>query len=132
MQGPIMFEVTAAQADVADVTGLTVVNLSAAPNLVRVPMYMVVFSPAGDAFTVAGGARMVIRDDLNNVWFSVACPGFLDQTTAQTRVIAASTARAMSAANVSLNLFFTGSVSKGTASPNIKFALWYEQFQLTW
>lgn len=132
MIGPIRFDVTADQADAIDATPLQVADFSDAPNLIRVPLTLVVYKAAGDAYTVTPDSRLTIRDEDGTIWFTINCTGFLDQATAQTRLHRAAMGRAHNTANKTLSLLCSGSMTKGTASPTLKFALYCEDFPLSW
>lgn len=100
-----------------------------ADTLVRVPMLLVLSKPAGDAFTVAPGARIQVVDEDGNIVWSCNAVGFLDQATAQSRVLKP-VGNAEAAANYLFTLYVTGTVSVGTASPALHGRMFYDQVQI--
>lgn len=105
---------------------------SSAPSLVRVPMLLVFSKPAGDAYTVSADARIQITDDDGDVLWSCSAVGFLDQATAQNRVFRPSlgSGNSENLANYQFNLICTGTLTKGTASPNLNGRLYYDHVQV--
>lgn len=103
-----------------------------ASSIIRVPMLLVLSKPAGDAYTVAAGGRMQIIDEDGDILFSLNCLGFMDQATAQNRVLrpAAISGNADSLPNYQFNLACTQGLTKGAASPNLNGRIYYDQVQI--
>lgn len=129
----IPFELTATQIGSIDSANYTLVTLSAATSLARVPRALILYKPAGVAYTCGAGSRIVVKDDDNNILFSVACDGFIDQSTAQSRYVESATSgKAFNANSLTFLLACTGSVADGGSSPNVKGKLFYDEFPIVW
>ena len=101
-------------------------------SLIRVPMLLVLSKPAGDAYTVAAGGRIQVADEDGNILWSVNCLGFMDQATAQSRVLRPTIAGGGigSLPNYKFDLSCSAGLTKGTASPNLNGRLFYDQVQV--
>ena len=127
----IVFERTAAQMGAVDTTASTIATLSTNSNVAIVPVSLVLHKPAGTAYTVGAGARVVLKDDDNNVLFSVAAEGFLDQATTQSRYVAPS-ATAFSTNSSVFSLSCTGTLTDAAASPAVRGKWTYEEVSVVW
>ena|SRR3990172_3767770 len=122
----IPFERTTAQVITLDTTAYTFATLAVNANVARVPRSLVIYKPAGTAFTVGAGARLEVQDDDNNVLFSVSAVGFLDQATAQSRYVEAATSgKAFTAGSTTFDLSATAGLSGGGST--VYFRLEYDE-----
>lgn len=128
----IPFTRTAAQVGTIDSTAYDVLVAATNAGLARVPKSLVLYKPAGTAYTCAAGSRLVLKDDDGNVLFSLACEGFLDQATAQSRYLSPVGGLALSANSTTFSLSCTGSVADAVGSPDLNGRFSYEEAQIVW
>ena len=127
----IPFELTAAQVIALDAAPYIFASLGANSGAVRVPRSFVVYKPAGDAFTVGIGARLEVKDDDNNLLFSIAAEGLLDQVGAQSRYVESATSgKSFSSGSTTFSISCSGALSGG--GPNVYFRFTFEEVQVVW
>lgn len=125
----IPFQLTAAQVGAIDSTAKTIATLST--GLVRVPTLLILYKPAGTAFTVADDVRLELKDDQGVIFFSIPATGFLAVATEQKRVLRAGP-MAFDTNNYLFKLSATGSVATATGAPVVYGRLFYEEHAGTW
>ena len=128
----LIFTLTATQMDGIDAAAVTVATLSTNASAARVPKSLVVMKAAGDVYTVNASAKILVRDDDSNVLFSFPATGFLDSAAVQGRYVEAATSgRAFKSGGTdTFTVDALGSIAKGSASPDVKFILEYEEYKI--
>lgn len=111
----LVFNVTAAGIVAASDGSLNVGSpLVANSSLVRVPTRLVVYKPAGTAYTVSAGSNIKVKDDDGNILFMFPLEGFLDSASSATRVFTPRGGLAFAANSAQFSFAVKGTVSGGT------------------
>ena len=131
---PKMFEFIRTDTQMAGIDATALEFMVASTAVCRVPKVVCIYKPAGVAYTIAAGARLEIRDKETapNILFSIPADGFLDQTTAQSRVVLPSEG-AYRVVNSGLTLWATGAITAAAGTqPDVNFRLFYDEYEVAW
>lgn len=128
----VQFSLTAAEVNVIDTTATfkTLKTLLTNTNIARVPVRLEITKEAGTAYTVGAGCRIQIKDNNGAVLFDFPAAGFLDQATAEGRVVMGSTAGKAfkDGGATSFVMSATASLASGTGA--VKGRLYFDEFQV--
>jgi len=117
----------------AQVGGGSDVMLDSIDNVdtAHLPLYVTWHLDKGDAYTVDPDCKLQITDEDGNVHSSIPAVGFLDQTTEKKIAMRAATSGGkFIEPNYIFYLHATHTVTKGTASGNLRVRMFFERVPL--
>jgi hypothetical protein len=128
MEFELYKSLTSTQVNGIDAADVTLFEMTDTSSIVRVPVALTVTKPAGTAYTVADGARIEIKDEDDNIWFSFDAD-FLATAAVVSRYVPAVYGSA-TAGNKTLLISATGSIASGTSVLGLR--IFHKQYPLTW